>query len=252
MTGEQLKEILFKVKEGIIDIDEALEILKGLPFEDIGFACIDHHRGLRKSISEVIFAQGKDVEDIISIMEKMNSQGDNILVTRLTQNKASQVLDRFPHARYYKRSGALTILNRKKKEMGKGTILVITAGTSDIPVAEEAVITAEFMGNRVKTIYDIGVAGIHRVLHHRETIEGASVIIVSAGMEGALPSVIAGMVEKPVIALPTSVGYGASFRGLSALLGMLNSCAPGVLVVNIDNGFGAGYAATLINQMDTQ
>ncbi len=250
MTRDQLKEILIKIRDGTINVDDALERLKTLPFEDIGFACIDHHRGLRKRLSEVIFGQGKATEDIISIMERMDKQGDNILVTRLSNEKAEKILGRFPHATYYRKSGTLTVLNREKKEQGTGTILVITAGTSDIPVAEEAVVTARFMGNRVKTIYDIGVAGIHRVLLHREEIEEASVIIVVAGMEGALPSVIAGMVDVPVIALPTSVGYGASFTGISALLGMLNSCVPGVLVVNIDNGFGAGYAATLINLKD--
>jgi hypothetical protein len=250
LNKDQLKDILMRIKNGHLDIDEAIEILRSLPFEDIGFACIDHHRGLRKVSSEVIFGQSKEVEDIISIMESMNRQGDNILITRLTNDKASKILERFPGARYYRRSGALILMNRQEEDQGWGTILVLSAGTSDIPVAEEAAVTAQFLGNRVRTIYDVGVAGIHRVIHHKDIMEESSVIIVAAGMEGALPSVVAGMVERPIIALPTSIGYGASFRGLSALLGMLNSCAPGVMVVNIDNGFGAGYAASLINKRD--
>lgn len=229
-------------------MDEAIERLKGLPFEDIGYACIDHHRGLRRGLSEVIFGEGKRVEDILGIMDRMSLQGDNIMVTRLSSEKAGLLMKKYPTSRFYERSGVLILETHPVKARGRGTILVMSAGTSDIPVAEEAALCAQFMGNDVDEIYDLGVSGLHRLLAHRERLLGASVIIVAAGMEGALPSVVGGMVDKPVIAVPTSIGYGASFHGLAALLGMLNSCAAGVTVVNIDNGFGAGYAASVINR----
>jgi NCAIR mutase (PurE)-related protein len=203
---------------------------------------------LRRGLSEVIFGEGKEVADIIGIMEKMAHQEENIMVTRLSPEKAEKIQEKFSQSVYHKKARVLTLNQTPVENPGKGEILVICAGTSDIPVAEEAVVTARFMGNEVETIYDIGVSGLHRLLSHRESIMKASVIVVVAGMEGALPSVIGGLVDRPVIAVPTSVGYGASFEGIAALLGMLNSCAAGVTVVNIDNGFGAGYAASVINR----
>jgi len=244
-----LKDLLHKLKDGKVEVDEAIERLKSLPFEDIGFASIDHHRYLRRGFPEVIYARGKKVEQIIKIIEKMVEKEENVLVTRLANNKARAIKKHFPSSDYYPNSRILTIAVRPIEKRGKGTILVISAGTADIPIAEEAAITATFMGNDVETLFDVGVAGLHRLLNNKDTIMGASVIVVVAGMEGALPSIVGGLVDKPVIAVPTSAGYGASFGGLSALLGMLNSCAAGVTVVNIDNGFGAGYAASLINHL---
>ena len=244
-----LKDLLGKLKDGKIEVDEALKKLKDLPFEDIGFASIDHHRHLRRGFPEVIYGRGKKVDEIIKIIEKMVEKEENVLVTRLSDSKARIIKEHFPSGDYYPNPRIFTIAVRPIEKKGKGTILVISAGTADIPVAEEAAITARFMGNDVKTLFDIGVAGLHRLLGNKDTIMGASVIVVVAGMEGALPSIVGGLVDKPVIAVPTSTGYGASFRGLSALLGMLNSCAAGVTVVNIDNGFGAGYGASLINRL---
>lgn len=249
MDLSSLKGILTELKEGKISIDNCIEKLKDLPFKDIGIACIDHHREIRKGIPEVIFGAEKDADDIASIMEDMLDKEENILVTKLSEEKAKIIKKRFPEAEYYKKARALTLIKKPIKIIGKGTILIISAGTSDIPVAEEAFITAKFLGNNVDRIYDIGIAGLHRLFGYMDKIKGASVIIVVAGMEGALPSVIAGLVEKPVIAVPTSVGYGASFSGIAPLLSMLNSCAPGVTVVNIDNGFGAAYAASIINRV---
>jgi NCAIR mutase (PurE)-related protein len=248
---DRLKELLESLDRGEVSVEETYDRLRHLPFEDIGVACIDHHRGMRRGLSEVIFGQGKEVSQILAIMERMDRQGENILVTRLSPEKAEEVKAGYPRSAYYPAARVLTHQRRPVKVKGRGTILVISAGTSDIPVAEEAAITARFMGNRVETIYDLGVAGIHRVLGHRERLDDASVIVVVAGMEGALPSVVGGLVESPVIAVPTSVGYGASFGGIAALLGMLNACASGVTVVNIDNGFGAGYAASLMNRKST-
>ncbi len=248
MDQNALKDLLTRLQRGEETVENTLDRLKDLPFEDVGFACIDHHRPLRKGLSEVIFGEGKEPEHILVIMEKMLNQGDNILVTRLTSEKAEIVRGRFPDSTYHKRSRILTLIRHPIEILGKGTILVMSAGTSDIPVAEEALETAKFMGNEVDAVFDVGVSGIHRLFSHRERIVNASVIIVVAGMEGALPSVVGGMVDKPVIAVPTSIGYGASFGGIAALLGMLNSCSSGVTVVNIDNGFGAGYAAGVINR----
>ncbi|MBW1902601.1 MAG: nickel pincer cofactor biosynthesis protein LarB [Deltaproteobacteria bacterium] len=249
MDQDNLRELLIQLSKGETTVEESLEKLKTLPFEDLGFACIDHHRSLRRGLSEVIFGEGKEVSDILAIIERMIDQEERVLVTRLTREKAEVIRNRFPESTYHERSRMLSLIKRQVQISGKGTIIVMCAGTSDIPVAEEAVVTAEFMGNEVDTIYDVGVSGIHRILAHRERIMKASVIVVAAGMEGALPSVVGGLVDKPVIAIPTSVGYGASFGGIAALLGMLNSCAAGVTVVNIDNGFGAGYAASVINRM---
>jgi hypothetical protein len=250
LDQDTLRRLLASLSRGEISVDEALERLKDLPFEDIGLACIDHHRSLRKGLSEVIFGEGKEVGEILAIMDRMAEQGENIMVTRLSPEKAAQILAKYKDSAYHERARVLTLTKNPIRIQGRGTILVISAGTSDIPVAEEAAITARFMGNEVETIYDLGVAGIHRVLSHRERFTKASVIIVAAGMEGALPSVVGGLVDKPVIGVPTSIGYGASFQGIAAVLGMLNSCAAGVTVVNIDNGFGAGYAASIINRQE--
>ncbi len=248
MNQDILRDLLHRLNRGEITVDKVLDRLKSLPFEDLGFACVDHHRTIRKGLSEVIFGEGKEVIAIIGIMEQMLSQEENVLVTRLSPEKARDIQTRFPDCTYYERARMLTVIKQPIKISGRGTILIMTAGTSDIPVAEEAAVVARFMGNEVDTIFDIGVAGLHRLLGHWERITKAAVIVVAAGMEGALPSVVGGLVDKPVIAVPTSVGYGASFRGIAALLGMLNSCAAGVTVVNIDNGFGAGYAAGLMNR----
>ncbi len=248
MDQDILKELLVRLKKGEVTVEESLERLKSLPFEDLDFACIDHHRSLRKGLSEVIFGEGKEVSDILAIMENMLGQEERVLVTRLSSDKAEAILSCFPESIYHERSRLLTLIKRKLEVSCRGTIMVMSAGTSDIPVAEEAAVTAEFMGNPVDTVYDVGVSGIHRLLAHRERMMNASVIVVAAGMEGALPSVVGGLIDKPVIAVPTSIGYGASFGGIAALLGMLNSCASGVTVVNIDNGFGAGYAASVINR----
>jgi hypothetical protein len=245
---ERVRRLLAEVKEGRVDLDEAVAALKDLPYEDLSFACIDHHRSLRRGLSEVLFGQGKRVSDILAIMARMLDREDNVLVTRLSGEKAEEIRRVHPESVYHDRARCLTLMRHPREERGRGTVLVISAGTSDIPVAEEAALTARFMGNRVEALHDLGVAGIHRVLGHREKLTQAAVLVVAAGMEGALPSVVAGLVDKPVIAVPTSVGYGASFGGIAALLGMLNACAAGVTVVNIDNGFGAGYAASLINR----
>ncbi len=249
MNVRKLEELLKKVKSGKTSLEEAISQLKSLPFEDLGFTRIDHHRSLRKGFPEVIWGEGKTSTQIISIMKQLKVKGQNILITRLEGKKAGAIKRVFPKSRSAPQSKVLTYLTHSVKFEGKGTILVITAGTTDIPVAEEAAITAQIMGNRVETLFDVGVAGIHRLLHERQRLEAARVLIVVAGMEGALPSVVGGLVDRPVIAVPTSVGYGTSFGGITALLAMLNSCASGVAVVNIDNGFGAGYMASLINRM---
>jgi NCAIR mutase (PurE)-related protein len=249
MDIRKLEDLLRRVKTGKTPIDKAIAQLKSLPFEDLGYARIDHHRSLRKGFPEVIWGEGKSSNQILSIMKEMKRKGQNVLITRLDEKKAKDIQKAFPKCRYSPRSKLLTYLIHPVRSEGKGTILVITAGTTDIPVAEEAVITAQFMGNHVETLYDVGVAGIHRLLSERERLEGARVLVVVAGMEGALPSVVGGLVDRPVIAVPTSVGYGTSFGGITALLAMLNSCASGVAVVNIDNGFGAGYMASLMNRI---
>ncbi len=249
MNVRKLKNLLKNVKLGRLSIEEAVHQLKSLPFEDLGHTRVDHHRSIRKGFPEVIWGEGKTSEQILSIMKRMKEKGQNILVTRLDEKKAKTIRSVFPKCEYHPLSRVLTYLTHPVEITGKGMILVITAGTTDIPVAEEAALTARFMGNRVETLYDVGVSGIHRLLLEREKLEKARVLIVVAGMEGALPSVVGGLVSQPVIAVPTSVGYGASFGGIAALLSMLNSCAAGVAVVNIDNGFGAGYMASLINQI---
>jgi hypothetical protein len=223
--------------------------LRHLPYENLGFAKIDHHRALRQGFPEVVMGQGKQTKDIVAIVAAMRRHRSNILVTRLDAEKMAQLKRRRTGLKFHPSARAATWLSKPIKITGKGIVLVVCAGTSDIPVAEEAALTASMMGNRVEKLFDVGVAGIHRILENRLRLDSAAVLIVAAGMEGALPSVIGGLTNKPVIAVPTSVGYGASFNGLSALLGMLNSCAAGVTVVNIDNGFGAGFAASLINRV---
>jgi len=248
MTEAAIRTLLAEVRKGKKSIDDAVQYLRHMPFEDLDFAKIDHHRGLRQGMPEVIFAAGKRSEQVVAVVKRMLPVTRNILVTRADVKLAARLKRLAPKTRYHELSRAITI-HRDGTILGKGKIVVISAGTSDIPVAEEAVVTAEIMGNAVTHLYDVGVAGIHRLMSHREILTGARVLIVVAGMEGALPSVIGGLVGVPVIAVPTSVGYGASFKGLAALLGMLNSCASNVTVVNIDNGFGAGFVASLINRL---
>lgn len=248
MNEETIRLLLQQIKQQDISVEEGVEKLKVLPFEDLGFAKVDYHRNLRQGFAEVIYCAGKTTDQVVAIAEKLTVQGGgNILATRATKETYEAVLKRIPDAEYH--SLARTIMIRRGKQEKRGNILVLSAGTSDLPVAEEAAITAEMMGNHVERVYDTGVAGIHRLLSQTEKLHYARVIIVVAGMEGALASVVGGLVDKPVIAVPTSVGYGASFGGLAALLAMLNSCASGVSVVNIDNGFGAGYQASLINHI---
>ena len=248
MNVDHLQDLLERVQQGKVRVEKALQELKTLPYEEIDCATIDHHRALRQGTPETIFGSGKTPAQVISIMKRMQTQKNNILVTRLDKEKALPIKRAFPKGRYYPQSRVLTLLNHPIKITGRGTILVVCAGTSDIPVAEEAILTAQIMGNRVEHLYDVGVAGIHRLMSQRERLMAAHVIIVIAGMEGALPSVVGGLVDRPVIAVPTSVGYGSNFGGITALLAMLNSCASGITVVNIDNGYGAAFAASLINK----
>ncbi|MCW5969487.1 MAG: nickel pincer cofactor biosynthesis protein LarB [Blastocatellales bacterium] len=246
---DRLRELLFKVRSGEVPPDDALERLRHLPFEDLGYARIDHHRALRQGFPEVIFGQGKTPEQIAGIAERLLDRAPNLLITRTDRAAFEMVRAAAADAEFHDACGAITV-TRDRSERGRGTIAVVTAGTSDIAVAEEAAVTAEILGNRTARIYDVGVAGIHRILSQRELLQSAKVIVCVAGMEGALPSVVGGLVGAPVIAVPTSVGYGASFGGIAALLGMLNSCASNVAVVNIDNGFGAGFVAGLINRRE--
>jgi len=248
MDQDQLRVLLEQVRAGAVEIDAALDRLRHLPFEDLGFAKVDHHRALRHGMPEVVFGLGKTADQVSSIAASLLAKEQNVLLTRLTAEVAERLQHEHAGGEYFPASGALRFW-RDRTLRGKGKIAVVCAGTSDLPVTEEAEVTAEVMGNKVDAIHDVGIAGIHRLMHHRERLCEARVVIVCAGMEGALPSVIGGLVMAPVIAVPTSVGYGASFHGLAALLGMLNSCASNVTVVNIDNGFGAGYAASLINRL---
>ncbi|PKM80441.1 MAG: 1-(5-phosphoribosyl)-5-amino-4-imidazole-carboxylate carboxylase [Firmicutes bacterium HGW-Firmicutes-14] len=240
-----LKKLLLKVRNGVIDPDEAVESLHKLPFEDLGFAKVDLHRNIRKGYPEVIFCQGKNPVQVVEIVRKLVSANQNVLATRAGKELFSHIERDFSDARYYPEARCFTI-ERFEKNIYQSALLVVSAGTADIPVAEEAAVTAEAMGHSVTRMYDVGVAGIHRLFHHKKVIDSAAVIIVVAGMEGALASVVGGLVDVPVIAVPTSVGYGASFNGLAALLAMLNSCASGIAVVNIDNGFGAAAMANSI------
>jgi len=251
LDRRRLIGILEDVKEGRLSPEEASRVFQDLQTEDLGFASVDHHRAVRLGFPEVIFGQGKTVEQIIGIFKSLQARQDTVLITRVDEEKAREILKDAPELEHNAEARTLLYSRKKIKTAGKGTVLVVCAGSSDIPVAEEAKVTAYALGNRVDSLYDVGVAGIHRLLTNNRKLRSAAVIIAVAGMEGALPSVIGGLVDRPVIAVPTSIGYGASFGGIAALLGMLNSCAPGVVVVNIDNGFGAAYAATMINRLET-
>jgi pyridinium-3,5-biscarboxylic acid mononucleotide synthase len=248
LNAESIRKLFELVRKGKLSPDDAVQRLRHLPFEDLGFAKVDHHRALRVGIPEVVFGEGKKPAQLAEIFWRLTKHGGNILATRVSQEQFAAVKKKVRQAEYQPVARAV-VLQRDKTKYGKGMIAVVSAGTSDIPVAEEAVVTAEIMGNDVERLYDVGVAGIHRLLASRSSLTRARVVIVCAGMEGALPSVVGGLIGVPVIAVPTSVGYGAAFKGLAALLGMMNSCASNVSVVNIDNGFGAGYVASLINRL---
>jgi pyridinium-3,5-biscarboxylic acid mononucleotide synthase len=248
MTPQAIEALLNDVRDGRTDVVEALERLRHLPFEDLGFAKLDHHRALRTGMPEVIFAQGKTEAQVAMIFARMAQAGGNVLATRATRAIYDAVAGTEPRAEFHETARAIT-LKQTDPPAGKGVVAVVCAGTSDLPVAEEAAVTAQLMGNTVELIADVGVAGIHRLLAQKSTLTGARVLIVCAGMEGALPTVVGGLVNAPVVAVPTSVGYGASLGGVAALLGMLNTCSPNVSVVNIDNGFGAACIASLINHL---
>ena len=248
MNTNSIRKLFEQVRAGKVSPDEAVQRLRHLPFEDLGFAKVDHHRALRAGMPEVIFGQGKTPAQLATIFSRLAKHEGNILATRADNEQFAAVKKKVRRAEYREPARSI-VLQRDKEKYGEGIIAIVSAGTSDIPVAEEAVVTAEIMGNDVERLYDVGVAGIHRLLANRRTLTRARVIVVCAGMEGALPSVVGGLVGVPVIAVPTSVGYGAAFKGVAALLGMMNSCASNVSVVNIDNGFGAGYVASLINRL---
>ena len=248
MDRAHIESLLNDVREGRLAVGDAVDRLKDLPFEDIGFAKLDHHRALRTGMPEVIFAAGKTTAQVAEIFARMAQAGGNVLATRATREMFNAVHAVEERAEFHETARAITLLQAPTVP-GKGTIAVVCAGTSDLPVAEEAVVTAQLMGNTVELIADVGVAGIHRLLAQKNGLQAARVLIVCAGMEGALPTVVGGLVNAPVLAVPTSVGYGASFGGIAALLGMLNTCSPNVSVVNIDNGFGAACIASLINRM---
>lgn len=252
MNPVELQKLLTAIQDGKLSVEAGIERLRTLPFEDIGVAMIDHHRELRQGTAEVILGESKSTDQLLAIVEKMVERGSNILITRLDREKAQTLIKLHPAATYDSDGRTFTLVQRTVEITGRGKIAVVCAGTSDIPVAREATVTARLLGNEVEEIVDVGVAGIHRLLARTERLREASVIIVVAGMEGALPSVVGGLVAVPVIAVPTSVGYGAAFGGVAALLGMLNSCASGVTVVNIDNGFGAAFAASRINRLENK
>jgi NCAIR mutase (PurE)-related protein len=248
LNAESIRKLFLQVRSGKLSPDEAVNRLRHLPFEDLGFAKLDHHRALRAGMPEVVFGQRKTPAQLAQIFSRLAQRGGNILATHASPEQFAAVKKKVRKAQY-RELARVVVLQRDSARYGKGMIAVVSAGTSDIPVAEEAVVTAELMGNEVERLYDVGVAGIHRLLANRGTLAKARVVIVCAGMEGALPSVVGGLIGVPVIAVPTSVGYGAAFEGVAALLGMMNSCASNVSVVNIDNGFGAGYVASLINRL---
>ena len=251
MNAQILKELLDQVKSGAVNVEEAVQKLRRLPFETLDFAHLDHHRALRCGAPEVIFCPGKTTEQIVEIFGRLAAQGQNVLATRTDRATFDAVAAKFPAVRFEAPARAI-ILHQQEEPSPPGEIVIVSAGTSDIPVAEEARVTAEILHQHVSTIFDVGVAGLHRLLSHSEKLQQANVIVVVAGMEGALASVVGGLVAVPVIAVPTSIGYGASFEGIAPLLTMLNSCAAGVATVNIDNGFGAGYLAALINRRTTE
>jgi NCAIR mutase (PurE)-related protein len=246
MHARRLRTLVNRIRRGTVSTEAALERLKHLPFEDLGFAKLDNHRSLRRGFPEVIYGEGKTVPQILAIMGRMAKRGHPILVTRVGPEPARKIRARHRAARYHATARAITVARPAPGRLRPG-ILVLAAGTSDLPVAEEAALTATMMGNEVETSYDVGIAGLHRLLAQKDKLRRARVIIAVAGMEGALPSVVSGLVGVPVIGVPTSVGYGTGLKGVAALMGMLNSCSTGLLVVNIDNGFGAGYAAAVIN-----
>lgn len=248
MNPKAIKKLLEDLKDGKVTVEDALTGLKGLPYEELDGTNIDTHRSLRKGFPEVIYGEGKTAVQIKAVIKAMTGRKENCLVTRIDEKKARALKKAFPGAAYCKVSRTFFVKSHRIDVSGRGVIMVISAGTSDIPVAEEAALVAEYMGNTVRRLYDVGVAGIHRLLSKKDDIWAANVLIVVAGMEGALPSVVAGLVSRPVIAVPTSVGYGANLGGLTTLFAMLNSCASGISVVNIDNGFGAAYVASLINR----
>ena len=248
MTPDEARQLLQNYKSGAVDLDQTLQAFQVPPTVDLNFAQVDTHRALRKGFPEVIFGSGKTPEQVLKIAAAILAREKRLLVTRITSQHAALLKTEFPHAVHHEPARCVTV-SQGEHPKNPGTIAVLSAGTSDIPIAEEAAVTADIMGNHVQRIYDVGVAGLHRLLARLEEIQKARVVIVVAGMEGALPSVVAGLVSRPVIAVPTSIGYGANFGGLAALLGMLNSCGSGVTVVNIDNGFGAGYAASQINSL---
>ena len=248
MNATELKRLFEQVRSKKISADEAVQKLRHMPFEDLGFAKVDHHRSLRAGMPEVIFGPGKDPAHLAEIFAKLAQHGNNVLATRVNLEQVRAVRKRLKKAEHNKVARTL-VLRQNEERTGKGKIVIVCAGTSDVPIAEEAAVTAELMGNETARVYDVGVAGIHRLLAHKSELSEARVLIVCAGMEGALPSVVGGLVGVPVIAVPTSVGYGASFGGLTAMLGMMNSCASNVTVVNIDNGFGAAYVASMINKL---
>jgi pyridinium-3,5-biscarboxylic acid mononucleotide synthase len=248
LNAESMRKLFDEVRRGELAPDDAVARLRHMPFEDLGFAKVDHHRTLRAGMPEVILGERKTPAQVAGIFAQLAKHGGNILATRANEKQFAAVKKKIRRAEYRELARAV-VLQRDRTKYGKGVVAVVSAGTSDIPVAEEAVVTAEVMGNEVQHFYDVGVAGIHRLLANREALTKARVVVVCAGMEGALPSVVGGLVGVPVIAVPTSIGYGASFKGLAALLGMLNSCASNVSVVNVDNGFGAGYVASLINRL---
>jgi NCAIR mutase (PurE)-related protein len=249
MHTRSLRGLLGRIRRGGLTVDAALEKLRDLPFEDLGFAKIDNHRELRRGFPEVIFGEGKTVPQIVAIVARIARRGQPVLITRVSEETFRRVRAQHPTARYHADARSITVGVRRGRARGRPGILVLAAGTSDLPVAEEAALTAEVMGNRVEKAYDVGVAGLHRLLAQRGKLRRARVIIAVAGMEGALPSVVAGLVPVPVIGVPTSIGYGTGLKGVAALMGMLNSCSTGLMVVNIDNGFGAGYSASVINSL---
>ncbi|HZP63597.1 MAG TPA: nickel pincer cofactor biosynthesis protein LarB [Terriglobales bacterium] len=248
MNASSIRKLFQQVRAGKLSPDEAVNRLRHLPFEDLGFAKVDHHRAIRVGMPEVVFGERKTPSQVAEIFARLAQHEGNILATHATPEQFAAVKKKVRKAEYRELARAI-VLRQDSTKYGKGTIAVVSAGTSDIPVAEESVVTAEIMGNKVERLYDVGVAGIHRLLANRGTLARARVVVVCAGMEGALPSVVGGLIGAPVIAVPTSVGYGAAFKGVAALLGMMNSCASNVTVVNIDNGFGAGYVASLINRL---
>mgnify|MGYP001593817448 CR=1 FL=1 len=246
MYEQKIRRVMLGIANKKITVDEAIKKMKFMPFEDLGFAKLDHHRALRKGFPEVVFCKNKTVEQVVNIVKKLALSNVDVLATRATEEMFKEIKKSIKEAEYNKISKTISIVKNKRQKKGK--ILVLSAGTSDINVAEEAAVVAEVMGNKVERLYDVGVAGLHRLLGNKEKLADANVLIVVAGMDGVLPSVVSGLIGKPIIAVPTSVGYGASFKGIAPLLTMLNSCSPGIVVVNIDNGFGAGYFASLINK----